>query len=105
MVARMAMFIAGFPETTTLASQNRFCSSGLQSVMTIANAITSREIDIGIGCGAESMSMYSMKTTFDESSVHPSILTNEKAKLCLMPMGITSENVVAKYGITREKQD
>jgi len=52
----MATFLAGFPETTALQVCNRQCSSGLQAVMHIANAIRNRQIDIGIGGGVESMS-------------------------------------------------
>jgi len=37
--SRMATFLAGFPETTSLAGCNRQCSSGLQAVVNIANAI------------------------------------------------------------------
>ena len=37
--ARMAMFMAGIPETTTVKAVNRQCSSGLEAVMEIANAI------------------------------------------------------------------
>lgn len=39
--SRMALFLAGFSETTTLQAVNRQCSSGLQAVMNIANAIRS----------------------------------------------------------------
>ena len=44
MNARMAMFLAGYPETACLSTQNRFCSSGLQAVATIANSIKSGQI-------------------------------------------------------------
>ena len=54
--SRMATFLAGFPETTALQVCNRQCSSGLQAVMHIANAIRNRQIEIGIGGGVESMS-------------------------------------------------
>lgn len=51
----MSAFYAGFPETTSVASLNRQCSSGLQAVATIAGEIRSGYIDIGIGAGVESM--------------------------------------------------
>lgn len=103
--SRMAMFLAGIPETASLMALNRQCSSGLQAVMTIANAIRARQIDVGIGAGVESMSLFAM-----ESSVDPNVLSNKVfehpvAQNCLMPMGITSENVAAKYNISRAKQD
>lgn len=71
--------------------------------MTVANAIRSKEIDIGIGAGAESMSMYSMDSSVDPNTLDPRVFEHEKAQLCLMPMGLTSENVAEKFGITREK--
>ena len=42
---------SGFPETTSLSSVNRQCSSGLQAVMNVAAAIKMGTIDIGIGAG------------------------------------------------------
>lgn len=71
--------------------------------MNIANAIRSRQIDIGIGGGVESMSLFAM-----EASVDPNVLSNQVfehpiAQTCLMPMGITSENVAEKYNVTRAK--
>ena len=53
---RISMFLAGYPETTSVMAINRLCSSGLQSVATIANSIKSGQIGIGIGGGVESMS-------------------------------------------------
>ena len=52
---RMAALVAGFPNTTSISAVNRQCSSGLQAVANIANAIKAGDIQIGIGCGVESM--------------------------------------------------
>jgi acetyl-CoA acyltransferase 1 len=41
----------------------------------------------------------------DPATLSDKVFEHEKANLCLMPMGITSENVVAKYGISRQTQD
>lgn len=49
--ARMGMFLAGFPDTTSIVSINRLCSSGLESCAIIAAKIKSGQIDIGIGSG------------------------------------------------------
>lgn len=97
----MGLFLAGLPETTTLHALNRQCSSGLQAVFTIANAIRSRQIDIGIGAGVESMSLFDMQSSIDPSLISPKVFEHPKAQNCLMGMGLTSENVVEKYGITR----
>lgn len=54
--ARMASLAAGFPETTSVSTLNRQCSSGLQACVQIATAIQCGLIEIGIGAGVESMS-------------------------------------------------
>lgn len=53
---RAAALVAGFPEGTAVRSLNRQCSSGLQAVVDIANALKTGMIDVGIGAGVESMS-------------------------------------------------
>lgn len=53
---RAAALVAGFPETAAVRSLNRQCSSGLQAIVDIANAIKCGMIDVGIGAGVESMS-------------------------------------------------
>ena len=57
---RMAQIVAGIPETVPFHSINRQCSSGLQAVAHVANAIATGQIDIGLAGGVESMSMYPM---------------------------------------------
>lgn len=52
---RAAALVAGFPETTAVKSLNRQCSSGLQAIVDIANALKSDMIEVGIGAGVESM--------------------------------------------------
>ena len=101
----MAGFLAGYPETTCVQGINRLCSSGLQAVATVANAIQSGEIKMGIAGGVETMSNGSMKDMQSKKGMHESVFKNENAAACLIPMGITSENVARKYGIDRQMQD
>lgn len=54
--ARSAALAAGFPDTTPVEVVNRFCSSGLMAVSSIANQIHSGSIEIGLAVGVESMS-------------------------------------------------
>lgn len=104
--ARMAMFLAGIPETTTVKAVNRQCSSGLEAVIEIANGIRVHQIDIGIGGGVESMSSASLGSAFDPKKLSPKVFENKLAKdVALVNMGVTSENVAERYAITREKQD
>jgi len=52
---------------------NRFCSSGLQAVATIANAIAAREIDIGIGGGVESLSLGDMMNAVSVDNISEAV--------------------------------
>lgn len=103
--SRMAMFLAGIPDTAAQSAVNRQCSSGLQAVMNIANSIRSGQIDIGIGGGVESMSLFSMDGVVDPNILSSEVFEVPTAANCLMGMGFTSENVAEKYGITRDEQD
>lgn len=99
---RMAAFYAGFPETVPLRTVNRQCSSGLQAVADVAAAIRAGFYDIGIGAGLESMTLNPMAW---EGSVNPKVKIFEQAQNCLLPMGVTSENVASRFGVSRKEQD
>ncbi|XP_023914186.2 3-ketoacyl-CoA thiolase 2, peroxisomal [Quercus suber] len=99
---RMAAFYAGFPETVPIRTVNRQCSSGLQAVADVAAAIRAGFYDIGIGAGLESMTSSPLAW---EGSVNPKVKIFEQAQNCLLPMGITSENVAHRFGVTRQEQD
>lgn len=121
--ARMAALAAGIPNTSAVNTVNRQCSSGLTSVTQIANEISTGQIDIGIGAflvsivaaffiltygrvgaGVESMTFgYGPRATADGFS--EKVLACQEAEDCLIPMGITSENVASDYGISRAVQD
>uniref|UniRef100_UPI0037E8AC59 3-ketoacyl-CoA thiolase, peroxisomal n=1 Tax=Semicossyphus pulcher TaxID=241346 RepID=UPI0037E8AC59 len=102
LMARVAHFLSGFPETVPTYTVNRQCSSGLQALFNIAGAIRSRSIDLGLACGVESMSLRAIGKPGDVSS---RLMDNEKARDCIIPMGITSENVAERFGVSRETQD
>ncbi|KAF7119771.1 hypothetical protein RHSIM_Rhsim13G0043900 [Rhododendron simsii] len=99
---RMAAFYAGFPETVPLRTVNRQCSSGLQAVADVAAYIKAGFYDIGIGAGVESMTVNQIRGV---PKVNPRVDTFAQARDCLLPMGITSENVAQRYGVTRQEQD
>ena len=121
--ARMAALHAGIPISTPIATVNRQCSSGLTAVNQIAAQISSGQIDIGIGthsrvfmpasysrdwlvtgAGVESMT-FGYGPTSQPDGWSEAVLSTPEAEDCLIPMGITSENVAADYGITRVQQD
>lgn len=101
-VARIAQFLSYIPETVPSCVVNRQCSSGLQALMNIAGGILQGSYDIGLACGVESMSMADRG---NPGNITSRLVENSKAKDCLIPMGITSENVAERFGISREKQD
>ncbi|KNC53630.1 3-ketoacyl-CoA thiolase A [Thecamonas trahens ATCC 50062] len=101
--ARMALFLADFPVEVPVVTTNRQCSSGLQAVASVAAAIATGVIDVGIGAGVESMSSADMMASL--GPVNDAVHDVPNAAACLTPMGITSENVAAKYGVSRETQD
>ncbi|XP_040002235.1 3-ketoacyl-CoA thiolase, peroxisomal isoform X1 [Xiphias gladius] len=102
LMARVAHFLSGFPDTVPVYAVNRQCSSGLQALFNIAGAIRSKSIDLGLACGVESMSLRSMG---DPGDLSPRLVDDDKARDCVIPMGITSENVAERFGVSREKQD
>jgi len=104
--ARMAQLRAGFPVEVPLNCVNRQCSSGLQAVANVANAIKSGMIDVGIGAGVESMTQAGGPMDGPMPPVNANeIMGNDLARQCMTPMGVTAENVAARFNVTREEQD
>ncbi len=100
-MARMISLRAGLSDTVPAETINRYCSSGVQAIAHVAYMIKAGDIDVGIGGGVESMTMvpmggykFSPNPYFAQDLPH--YYTN---------MGITAENVAAKYGVSREDQD
>uniref|UniRef100_A0A8C6RA78 3-ketoacyl-CoA thiolase B, peroxisomal n=1 Tax=Nannospalax galili TaxID=1026970 RepID=A0A8C6RA78_NANGA len=85
LMARIAQFLSGIPETVPLSTVNRQCSSGLQAVANIAGGIRNGSYDIGMACGVESMSL---SDRGNPGNITSRLLENEKAKDCLIPMGL-----------------
>ncbi|XP_059296963.1 3-ketoacyl CoA thiolase 1, peroxisomal [Lycium ferocissimum] len=102
MECRMAAFYAGFPDTVPIRTVNRQCSSGLQAVADVAASIKAGFYDIGIGAGLELMTVDNIGRV---QQVNPKVDAFKQARDCLLPMGITSENVAQRFGVTRLEQD
>jgi acetyl-CoA acyltransferase 1 len=90
--------------STSINTVNRQCSSGLTAIAQIANQIKSGEIDIGIGAGVEHMTAHYGAGVLPER-ISENVLANADAADCLIPMGITSENVAKQYKVSRDVQD
>jgi len=105
--ARMAMNHVGFDtHSTSLYTVNRACSSSLQAIANIAAQIRTEQISVGIGAGMESMTRnYGSRAI--PTSYWPALKESPErdARDCVMAMGLTSENVAERYGVSRADQD
>lgn len=102
----MALNHVGYPSSTSLYTINRACSSSLQAIASIADAIALGRISMGIGAGMESMTRnYGSKAI--PTALWPELRDSpvKDARDCLMPMGLTSEVVASRYAISRLDQD
>ena len=100
-IGRIAAQMAGFPDETTGATVNRFCSSGLEAIALASLRVMAGWSDVVIGGGLESMTYVPMGGNLPRP--HPEF-TRAGAKV-YTSMGITAENVANRYQITREAQD
>ena len=111
-VARVAAIQAGLPMDSVAMSVNRLCSSGLQAIVTTAQNILLGDCDYGVGGGVEVMSRGGYLSTAMRSGARmgdTKLIDTMVATLTdpfgVGHMGITAENLVTKWGITREEQD
>jgi len=103
---RMSQLSASIPSSVSLYTTNRQCSSGLQAVANIAQAIQVGTINIGIGGGVESMSFHPMnKMPMPDVDWDVMNSCSKEAMDCLIPMGVTSENVTKQFGLKRKDLD
>ncbi|MEY3121381.1 MAG: hypothetical protein RI993_206 [Pseudomonadota bacterium] len=102
-VARVAVLLAGLPDSVPGMTINRFCASGLQAVAIAADRIRLGEADIIIAAGAESMSMIPMMG--NKVSMNPHLFAGNENIAIAYGMGITAEKVAEKWKISREAQD
>lgn len=111
-VSRVAAVNAGIPIDAPAMNVNRLCGSGLQAIVSAAQAVALGEHDIAIGGGAESMSnavhmvmsaRYGQK--MGDIPMVDSLLGALQDPFGNMHMGITAENVAESCSISREEQD
>jgi len=100
-VARIAAMRAGLPASASAMTINRFCSSGLQAIALAADAIHAGRAQVVLAGGTESMSMVPMEG--NKFSANPWLVDHYPD--VYLSMGLTAENVAAKYNITREQAD
>ena len=116
-VARMALLLAGLPETVPGVTINRLCASGLDAVGSMARAIRAGEIDLAIAGGVESMTRAPFVTgkasepyqrtveTYDTTIGWRFVNPIMKAQYGVDAMPETGENVAEDYQISRADQD
>ena len=116
-VARMALLLAGLPDSLSGATINRLCGSGLDATGTMARAIRSGDAELGIVGGVESMTrapfvMSKSDAPFSrKAEVYDTTLgwrfVNQKMKEVygIDSMGETAENVADEFQISRADQD
>ncbi len=102
-VARIALLLAGLPNTVPGLTVNRFCSSGLQAVAFAADRIRLGEADVMIAAGTESMSMVPMMG--NKIAMNPAIFAHNENIAIAYGMGLTAEKVAERWQISREAQD
>jgi acetyl-CoA C-acetyltransferase len=111
-LSRVAAIEGGLPVGTPCLTVNRLCGSGLQAIVSAAQHILLGDTDTVIGGGAESMSRaaYFLPSARWGQRMGDAGMIDAMVGALHDPfghghMGITAENIAAKYGITREDQD
>ena len=99
-LARVASLRAGFPVSVPAITINRFCASGLETIVMGAEQILSGRSEVVIAGGVESMSQVPFGVNL---SPNPALI--EHAPDTYLSMGLTAENLARKYNISRPAQD
>ncbi len=111
-LSRVAAINGGCGESTPAYNVNRLCGSGLQAIVSASQSILLGDADIAIGGGAENMS----RAPFASLNMRWGSRMGDTKMVDMMigalhdpfhtiHMGVTAENIAAKWGITREQQD
>lgn len=100
-VARIASLRAGLPVETSAMTINRFCSSGLQSIALAAERIRGGSAEVIVAGGTESMSLVPM----GGNKISPNPWLVDHYPDAYISMGLGTENIARKVGITREQAD
>ncbi|MBL8379552.1 MAG: acetyl-CoA C-acyltransferase [Burkholderiales bacterium] len=101
-VARIAVLLAGLPQSVGGVTVNRFCASGLTTIAMAADRIRVGEADVMLAGGCESMSMVPMMG--NTPSMNSRIFEDENIGIAY-GMGLTAEKVAQQWKISREAQD
>jgi acetyl-CoA C-acetyltransferase len=111
-LSRVAAINGGCAEGTPAFNVNRLCGSGLQAIISASQSILLGDADVAIGAGAENMSRApyaSLATRFGarmgDTKMIDMLVGALHDPFHTIHMGVTAENIAAKWGISREDQD
>ena len=111
-LSRVAAVKGGCREGTPAFNVNRLCGSGLQAIISASQSILLGDTDVAIGGGAENMSRgsyASLATRFGarmgDTKMIDMVIGALHDLFQNIHMGVTAENIAAKWGISREDQD
>jgi len=111
-LARTAAVNAGLPVKVPAVTVNRLCGSGLQAIVDAAQAIMLGDADCTVAGGSESMSRgaylaenHRWGQRMGNSELVDAVSGGLTDPFDDYPMGITAENVAAKWGVSRDEQD
>jgi acetyl-CoA C-acetyltransferase len=111
-LSRVAAIEAGLPVGTPCLTVNRLCGSGLQAIVSAAQHLMIDDCDVAVAGGAESMSRaaYFLPAGRWGQRMGDATIVDAMTGALHDPfghghMGVSAENIAAKYGITREQQD
>lgn len=102
-IARQAAIRAGLPVSTSAATINRFCASGLHAIAIAARAVALGDVTIAVAGGVESISLVQNSHKNNYRRENEWLVENKPS--IYMPMLETAENVAHRYGVSREAQD
>lgn len=100
-LGRIAAKMAGFPDTVSGATVNRFCASGLEAIALASMRVSAGWSEVCMGAGCESMTYVPMGGNLPRP--HPEFSKTEPEMY--VSMGVTAENVANRYKVSREDQD
>ncbi len=102
-IARQAALVAGLPVTTSAATVNRFCSSGLQTISMAAQRVIVDDVPVTVAGGVESISLV-QNENYNMFHIQDEELMKIKPEI-YYPMIKTADIVGERYGVSRESQD
>ncbi len=102
-MARIAVALAGLPNSVGGVTVNRFCASGLTAIQMAADRIRVGEADVVVAGGAESMSMVPMGGA--KPSFNPQVFARDENLGIAYGMGLTAEKVAQQWKVSRQAQD